>query len=109
MANFICPFSKKVCNPSCKYWEFDNSSPTKKLLGFIPINFTMRDLMTSNILLTNQVPFVIRLFMNEYQKYYDLYHPEETSTPKGRCKKIENLHRENFKKSDEKELTSSED
>ena len=95
MANFICPFSKKVCTPSCKYWEFDNSSPTRKLLGFIPINFTMKDLMTSNLVLTNQVPFVIRFLMNEYQKYYELYHPEETSTPKGKCKRLENIQNNN--------------
>ena len=100
MANFICPFSKKVCNPSCQHWEFDKTSTSKKLLGFIPIQFTMRDLLTSNIL-TNQVPFVIQLFMREYQKHYELYHPEETSTLKGRCKKIEKLNETELTKSKE--------
>lgn len=91
MANFICPFSKRVCNPSCQHWEFDNTSRNKRLMGVIPINFTLRDILTNGFLL-NQMPMPLMLILNEYQKYYDLYHPEQTSTPRGRCLKIEEMN-----------------
>lgn len=100
MANFICPFSKKVCNPSCRYWEFDSTGMNKRLMGIIPINFTMKDILTSGLLM-NQMPLPLTLIIQEYQKYYDLYHPEQTNTPKGRCLKIEEMNAENDLTNDE--------
>ena len=90
MANFICPFSKKVCKPSCEYWEFDKLN-TKKLMGIIPISITPRDIISSGLFLNN-LPLPLSIILNEYQKYYDLYHPEQTSTPRGRCLKIEKMN-----------------
>jgi hypothetical protein len=60
-------------------------------MGVIPINFTLRDILTNGFLL-NQMPMPLTLILNEYQKYYDLYHPEQTSTPRGRCLKIEEMN-----------------
>lgn len=95
MANFICPFSKKVCNPSCEHWEFEKVTTNKRLMGVIPVNISVRDLLSSDILLNN-VPVFIGLLVREYQRHYELYHPEKTSTPRGKCKKIEKMHQENL-------------
>ena len=90
MADFICPFSKRVCNPSCEHWEFDNVS-TKTLMGIIPINFTTMDIISG--FLTNSLPIPLAFILNEYKKNYDLFHPEHTNTPRGRCLKIEKLNK----------------
>ena len=91
MANFICPFSNKVCKPSCEYWEF---LPSKnKSTGIIPLNFSMNDILgqANNIMYNTNIPFIFKLLLREYQKYYELYNPEKTSLPIGKCKKIENF------------------
>jgi hypothetical protein len=49
----------------------------------------------------NQMPLPLTLIIQEYQKYYDLYHPEQTNTPKGRCLKIEEMNAENDLTNDE--------
>ena len=90
MANFICPFSKKVCNPSCEYWEFEEKSTTKKLMGFIPIQFNIQELVLNQMVLS-RMPTLLNLFLMEYKKYYDIYHPEQSSRPKGYCTKIKDL------------------
>jgi hypothetical protein len=36
----------------------------------------------------------ITYILNEYRKHYDLFHPEQTTTPRGRCLKIEKLNEE---------------
>ena len=92
MANFICPFSKKVCNPSCEHWVFEKTA-TKSLMGIIPLNFSINDIFTSGILM-NKMPLPIAYILNEYKKHYDLFHPEQTTTPKGKCLKIEKLNEE---------------
>ena len=98
MADFICPFSKKVCNPSCEHWVFEKLS-TKSLLGIIPITFTTSDIISG--ILTNNLPIPLALILSEYKKNYDLFHPEYTTTPRGRCLKIEKLN--------EQHLTTDED
>ena len=98
MADFICPFSKKVCNPSCEYWVFEKVS-VKTLMGVIPITFTTSDIISG--LLTNNLPLPVAYILSEYKKNYDLFHPENTTTPRGRCLKIEKLN--------EQHLTSDED
>lgn len=94
MANFICPFSKKVCNPSCEHWVFENLN-TKTLMGIIPINFNIKDILTSGLLMNN-LPLPLTYILNEYKKHYDLFHPEQTTIPKGRCLKIEKLNESNL-------------
>ena len=93
MADFICPFSKKVCNPSCEYWEFENVT-TKTLMGIIPINFTTTDIL--NGILTYNLPPPLAYILSEYKKNYDLFHPEYTTTPRGRCLKIEKLNEDHL-------------
>ena len=70
MANFICPFSKKVCNPSCEYWEFEEKSTTKKLMGFIPIQFNIQELVLNQMVLS-RMPTLLNLFLMEYKKYVE--------------------------------------
>lgn len=99
MANFICPFSKKVCNPSCEHWEFDNFN-TKTLMGIIPINFSLKDILMSGVFMNN-IPMPVAYVLNEYRKYYELFHPEYSTIPRGRCLKIEKLNEEHLTTDDE--------
>ena len=94
MANFICPFLKKVCNPSCEHWKFEKLN-TKTLMGIIPINFSINDILTSGVLMNNLL-LPIAYILNEYKKHYDLFHPDKTTTPRGRCLKIEKLNEEHL-------------
>jgi hypothetical protein len=94
MANFICPFSKKVCNPSCEHWEFEKTT-TKTLMGIIPLNFSVKGILMSGLFMNN-MPMPITYILNEYRKHYDLFHPEQTTTPRGRCLKIEKLNEEHL-------------
>ena len=100
MANFICPFSKKVCNPSCEYWEFEKSKGNK-LMGIIPVSFGMRD-----ILGVINFPMPLQLIVREYQRYYDTYHPETSTLPKGRCLKLETYTKDLTEKEESDNLYS---
>jgi hypothetical protein len=90
MANFICPFSKKVCSPYCKEWVFEKTS-NNKLMNIIPIKFNTKDFLFNNLFM-NSLPTPVQIVLDEYRKYYDLYHPEQTSVPRGRCKRIERMN-----------------
>ena len=98
MANFICPFSKKVCSPYCKEWEFEETK-TIKLMNVIPISFNTKDFLFNNLLM-NSLPTPVQIVLDQYRKHYDLYHPEQTSMPRGRCRRIERMT-EDLTKSEE--------
>lgn len=97
MSNFICPFSKKICNPSCPFWE---SEERKSYNSFIPFDITFDDVseyITPYIQMTSSkwLPAV----WSNIQKYKKLYFPADTNNhmAKGKCKKLESMINEDDK------------
>lgn len=94
MINFICPYSKKACTPSCEYWEYENNnSKSVKLNTKIPLEFFIKDFIREFFkpLIMNKFPNWANTIYKEYNEVLDVYFPENSILPKGQCKKMKNI------------------
>ena len=89
MSQYICPFSKSECNPSCIYWKSEQQNKNM-FSGFIPINIGVQDV--SRYI----APYIKNKWLKMIVEQYTRYSANNTSTPlaNGYCTRIEDMNKQ---------------